>query len=325
MFSEQSAASALFNKREELVAVEVKNLSFSYREQLALKNISFSVVERQIFGFLGPNGGGKTTLFLILSTLLHPDEGDVTIAGVSVKKTPNAARRKIGVVFQSNSTDIELTSKENLISQGHIYGLRGQKLRRRVEDLLTSFGMLDRRNDLVKTLSGGLRRRLELAKGLLHDPQILLLDEPTTGLDPGGRHDFWKYLERLRDEEGRTILFTTHLMEEAERCDELAVLNKGCLVATGTPATLKSKVGGDVIVVQTKSPQHLCDLIGTRFNCDPVIVGKTIRLELPLGHQFVPKLIEAFPGQIISVTVGKPTIEDVFIRETGHRFWVGEE
>lgn len=302
--------------------VDVRNLGFSYQGHPALENLTFSVEENRIFAFLGPNGGGKTTLFLVLCTLLPPGEGEARVAGASVENEPKEVRYQIGVVFQSNSSDIELTAKENLISQGHLYGLRGERLRERVEDLLARFGLQDRGKSLVKTLSGGLRRRLELAKGLLHNPRVLLLDEPTSGLDPGGRRDFWKYLQMLRDQEEMTILLTTHLMEEAEKCDQLAILNRGRLVAIGSPAALKKGIGGDVIVVQTRQPERLCELIGGRFDCTPTVVDGTVRLELAQGHQFVPKLIESFPGQIEAVTVGRPTLEDVFIHETGHRFWV---
>ena len=302
--------------------VDVRNLSFSYRGHPALKNLTFSVEKNQIFAFLGPNGGGKTTLFLVLCTLLPPGEGKATVAGASVKNEAKKVRHQIGVVFQSNSSDVELTVEENLIAQGHLYGLRGEQLRERIEDLLAHFGLQDRGKSLVKMLSGGLRRRLELAKGLLHNPRVLLLDEPTSGLDPGGRRDFWKYLQILQDQEKMTILLTTHLMEEAGKCDQLAILNRGRLVAIGSPAALKKEIGGDVIVVQTRQPERLCELIGDRFDCAPTIVDGTVRLELPQGHQFVPKLMESFPGQIEAVTVGKPTLEDVFIHETGHRFWV---
>ncbi|MCZ6877042.1 MAG: ABC transporter ATP-binding protein, partial [Acidobacteria bacterium] len=271
-------------------------------------------------GLLGPNGGGKTTLFRILCTLLVPDQGSAKVAGVDVKDNPREVRRLIGVVFQSNSLDLELTSEENLFHQGRLYGLRGGELKRRVEALMGRFGLESRKRDLVRTLSGGLRRRLELVKGLLHSPQILILDEPTSGLDPGARLDFWQHLKTLRAEEGITILFTTHLMEEAERCDHLVILSGGQVVAYGTPAALKEKIGGDVIVIQTPDPESLRGLIGEQFGCEPRVVDGTLRLERPRGYELAAKIMESYPQQIEAVSVGKPTLEDVFVHETGHRF-----
>jgi len=303
-----------------MFVVETSNVSFRYGQQEALQNVSFSVERNQIFGLLGPNGGGKTTLFRILCTLLVPDQGTAKVAGVDVKDNPHEVRRLIGVVFQSNSLDLELTSEENLFHQGRLYGLRGGELKRRVEALMGRFGLESRKRDLVRTLSGGLRRRLELVKGLLHSPQILILDEPTSGLDPGARLDFWQHLKTLRAEEGITILFTTHLMEEAERCDHLVILSGGQVVAYGTPAALKEKIGGDVIVIQTPDPESLRGLIGEQFGCEPRVVDGTLRLERPRGYELAAKIMESYPQQIEAVSVGKPTLEDVFVHETGHRF-----
>lgn len=305
---------------QQMFVVETSNVSFRYGQQEALQNVSFSVERNQIFGLLGPNGGGKTTLFRILCTLLVPDQGTAKVAGVDVKDNPHEVRRLIGVVFQSNSLDLELTSEENLFHQGRLYGLRGGELKRRVEALMGRFGLESRKRDLVRTLSGGLRRRLELVKGLLHSPQILILDEPTSGLDPGARLDFWQHLKTLRAEEGITILFTTHLMEEAERCDHLVILSGGQVVAYGTPAALKEKIGGDVIVIQTPDPESLRGLIGEQFGCEPRVVDGTLRLERPRGYELAAKIMESYPQQIEAVSVGKPTLEDVFVHETGHRF-----
>ena len=177
----------------------------------------------------------------------------------------------------------------------------------------------------MRNLSEGLRRRVELAKGLLHRPPILMLDEPSSGLDPGVRRDLWEYLRMLQDQEAVTVLLTTHLMEEAERCDRLVVLSEGKVVASGSPAALKEKIGGDVIVVQTSSPERLRDQIQEEFSCPSVVVDGTVRLERRDGHRFVTQLVESFPGQIEAVTVGKPTLEDVFVHETGHRFWEQEK
>ncbi len=308
-----------------MAIIEVDNLTYSYGDRRALQGVSFSVEKGEIFGLLGPNGGGKTTVFRLLCTLLVAENGQARVLGWDVRKNPFQVRRQIGVVFQSNSLDVQLTVAENLIHEGHLYGLRGRELRKRVEEMLSRVGLRERSHDLVRNLSGGLRRRVELAKGLLHRPPILMLDEPSSGLDPGIRRDLWEYLRMLRDQEEVTILLTTHLMEEAEHCDRLAVLSEGRVVANGSPGALKEKIGGDVIVVQTPAPERLRDQIQEAFSCPSVVVDGTVRLERSEGHRFVAQLVESFPGQIEAVTVGKPTLEDVFVHETGHRFWEQEK
>ena len=304
--------------RDSLLAVE--SLTHRYGERTALNKVSFEVAKGEIFGLLGPNGGGKTTLFRILSTLVAPSEGTVRLFGIDVVRDQSEIRRRIGVVFQAPSLDRKLTVLENLRHQGHLYNLRGQELRTRIDELLTRFGMADRKGDLVETLSGGQRRRVELAKGLLHKPQVVLLDEPSTGLDPRVRRELSDYLERLRDEDGMTVLLTTHLMEEADRCDRLAILDRGRLVALNTPRQLKEQIGGDVISVETRQPQPLAEQIGKRFNIEARVLEGSVRIERTNGHRFITELVEAFPGQIDAVSVHKPTLEDVFIRLTGHRF-----
>ncbi len=230
-------------------------LTHNYGERLALANLSFEVRAGEIFGLLGPNGSGKTTLFRILSTLMTPTGGRASIQGFDVARDPNKVRQQIGIVFQARSVDLKLTVAENLKHQGNLYGLSGAHLKSRIDDVLGRVGLLDRKGDFVETLSGGMQRRVELAKGLIHSPSILLLDEPSTGLDPGARRDLWQYLETLRDEEGVAILVTTHLMEEAEHCDRLAILNEGKLVALGSPFELKSQIGGDVVLFETQNPE----------------------------------------------------------------------
>ena len=194
-----------------------------YGERTALNGVSFDVRPAELFGLLGPNGSGKTTLFRILSTLMVPVSGRATILGFDVARDPNGLRRRIGVVFQAQSIDVKLTAAENLTHQGHLYGLHGATLKARIHEMLSRVGLVDRADEKAETFSGGMQRRLELAKGLLHHPSVLLLDEPTTGLDPGARRDLWQYLAILRDEEKVTVIVTTHLMEEAERCDRLAI------------------------------------------------------------------------------------------------------
>ena len=301
--------------------IAVRDLVHRYEDRTALNGISFEVRPAELFGLLGPNGSGKTTLFRILSTLMVPTSGSATIAGIDAVRQPAALRRHIGVVFQAQSVDIKLTAYENLWHQGHLYGLRGRELKTRIEEILTRVGLLDRRNDRVETFSGGMQRRIELAKGLLHHPEVLLLDEPTTGLDPGARHDLWQYLQILRDQEQVSVIVTTHLMEEAERCDRLAILNDGNLVALGTPEALTHEIGGDIILLEARDPQDLADRIRNKFQLDATVMDKQVRLEIENGHRFVPEVVEAFPGSIQSLSVSKPTLEDVFIHRTGHRFW----
>jgi ABC-2 type transport system ATP-binding protein len=304
--------------------ISVQKVVHRYHDRTALNGVSFDVHPAELFGLLGPNGSGKTTLFRILSTLMVPTSGGATIAGIDAVRHPSALRRHIGVVFQAQSVDPKLTAYENLWHQGHLYGLRGPDLKTRIEEILSRVGLLDRRNDLVETFSGGMQRRIELAKGLLHHPEVLLLDEPTTGLDPGARHDLWQYLQILRDQERVSIIVTTHLMEEAERCDRLAILNEGNLVALGTPEALAREIGGDVILLEARDPQSLADRIRDKFHVDATLMDKQVRLEIENGHRLVPDVFEAFPGEIQSLSVSKPTLEDVFIHRTGHRFWSEE-
>lgn len=303
-------------------AIRVDNISHSYGDRAALRGVTFEVRRAEIFGLLGPNGSGKTSLFRILSTLMLPGGGRAEIMGIDAATGPDRVRRRIGVVFQAQSVDAKLSAAENLTHQGHLYGLSGTPLKRRIAEMLERVGLSDRANDRVETFSGGMQRRVELAKGLLHHPSVLLLDEPTTGLDPGARIDVWNYLKILRDSEGATVLVTTHLMEEAEKCDRLAILNDGALAGLGTPAELKSQIGGDVIVMESDHADELARGIESRFGLKPSVVERTVRLEVQDGHRRVGDLVDAFRGQILSINVSKPTLEDVFIHRTGHKFWV---
>ena len=304
-----------------MAVVEVQNLSHSYGSHQALKSVSFDVAEGELFGLLGPNGGGKTTLFCILSTLFPITAGSALILATDLGRDAATVRRKIGVVFQNPSLDLKLTVSENLVHQGHLYGLRGRTLVERVDELMDRLRIVDRRSDLVEKLSGGLRRRVELAKGLLHKPKLLILDEPSAGLDPGARIDLWQYLEQLREAEGVTILVTTHLIDEADRCNRVLILHKGKVVASGTPADLKQRIGGDIIALATKDPDALKQKIADKFKIESVVFNGRVRIERSNGHEFIAELIESFPGMIDSVTLAKPTLEDVFIHRTGHRFW----
>ena len=302
--------------------ISVQNLVHKYENRTALNGVSFDVRPAELFGLLGPNGSGKTTLFRILSTLMIPTAGRAVVMGFDSTQDPASLRRQIGVVFQAQSIDPKLTAYENLWHQGHLYGLRGAILKTRVGEILERVGLADRAKERVETFSGGMQRRIELAKGLLHHPGVLLLDEPTTGLDPGARRDLWQYLQILRDEERVSVLVTTHLMEEAERCDRLAIMNEGNLVALGTPAELKSEIGGDVILLDAAGDAALlAEHIRGRFSVETAVLGNQVRIEREGGHHFVPDLVEAFPGEIQAISVSKPALEDVFIHRTGHKFW----
>lgn len=307
--------------------LQVEKLTHSYDSHHALRGLTLSVEQGEIFGFLGPNGSGKTTLFRILSTLIPPQSGLVRYhfpdsQPLDLPRDQTDVRRHIGVVFQSPSLDKQLTAEENLRHHAHLYGLRGPDLQSRIRDLLSRVGLADRPHERVGAFSGGMRRRVELAKGMLTRPRVLLLDEPSTGLDPAARIDLWRYLKDIQQNDGVTILLTTHLMDEGDRCSRLAVMNRGELAACDTPDALKSRIGGDIITLSTPKPAELRDAIRQRFNADAAQVDESdqfLRIERPRGHEFIPQLIEAFPGAIDSVSVGKPTLEDVFIRLTGHR------
>jgi ABC-2 type transport system ATP-binding protein len=305
--------------------IQLQNLRHQYDDRTALAGVSLEVRLAEIFGLLGPNGSGKTTTFRILSTLIVPSGGRALIMGYDVAKDPGRVRREIGVVFQEQSIDVKLSAEENLMLIGNVYGLHGTALRNRVAEMLARVGLTDRAKERAETFSGGMKRRLELAKGLLHHPSVLLLDEPTTGLDPGARRDLWQYLHTLRNEEHVSVLVTTHLMEEAERCDRLAIYAEGNVVARGTPAELKSEIGGDVILLEANDPNMLAQHIERRFGVPAAVIDARVRLEIEQGHRFVTDVVEAFPGEIEGVSVHKPSLEDVFIRRTGHRFWTEQE
>ena len=304
---------------EQQTAVRVFSLGHRYGDRVALRDVSFSVDAGEVVGVLGPNGGGKSTLFRILSTMIPAGSGRIELFGRDPNTAKNAVRRDLGIVFQAPSLDPFLTARENLLHQGHLYGLSGRALDTRMSELLALFDLADRRNERVSRFSGGLRRRVEIAKSLLHQPRLLILDEPSTGLDPGARRDMWAYLNELRTRTGMTVLFTTHYMDEAEHATRVAVLDRGRLIAVDTPEALKSELGGDVITIETDEPHALSRQIEERFGIETVVLEDCLRLERPRGHEFVTTLVEAFPGRIHSISVGKATLEDVFIHLTGHR------
>lgn len=311
-------------------AVRALNLSHHYPSSRGqaprptLNDVSFSVDRGSITAILGPNGGGKTTLFRILSTSLLPSQGSVNVLDLDLATRPHEVRRRIGVVFQNPSLDKKLTLRENLRHHGRLYGLHGSELNTRIEASLRRLSLTDRADEWVETLSGGLQRRGEIAKSLLHQPSLLLMDEPSTGLDPRARRDMWEALASLK-QEGTTILLTTHDMQEADSADRVFILDRGRLVTEGTPADLKRKIGGDVVVVHATDAAALArglqEKFGSRLlSVDGTIQRGAVRIEMPDGHKFIPTLVETFPGVIESVAVGKPTLDDVFVNETGHAF-----
>ena len=297
--------------------IQVLNLTHRYGDRVALSSVSFEVKKGEIFGLLGPNGGGKSTLFRILSTMMVPTGGQAILAGHDVVKDAAAVRRHVGVVFQTQSLDKALTVEENLRAQGHLHGLSGALLRDRMEGAMKRLGLLDRRKDLVDTLSGGLRRRVEIAKALLHRPQVLLMDEASTGLDPAARRDVSRHVESLRQGEGVTILLTTHILEEADRCDRLVLLHQGNIVAQGSPDELRSSIGGDVVVLASDDAPALAAKVSERFHLKAAARENEVRVEIENGHRFIAEVVEAFPGAVHSVGLHKPTLEDVFVRQTG--------
>jgi ABC-2 type transport system ATP-binding protein len=297
-------------------AVEVDDVRHVYGDREALGGVSFSVARGEMFALLGPNGGGKTTLFKILSTLMPPTSGVVRLWSRDLSREPLLVRQRLGVVFQHPSLDHKLTVLENLRHHGHLYGLAGSELQRRAHAMLARVSLIDRASDLVETLSGGLQRRVELAKGLLHEPDILVLDEPNTGLDPAARRDFMNYLQHLCEQDGVTILLTTHFMEDAERCARVGILHEGKLVALGAPDALKQSIGGEIVVIQSPDPHGLQKKLRERFGCEATVVDGTLRVERPRGHEFIRDAVEAFPGDITSAAFGRPTLEDVFIHLT---------
>jgi ABC-2 type transport system ATP-binding protein len=306
-------------------AIEISELAHRYGEHQAIRDLSLSVTEGEIIAILGPNGSGKTTLFRVLSTLVPLQQGEVRVLGYDLRRQPAAIRAQLGVVFQAPSIDKKLTVMENILHHGRLYGLAGRDLRERADEMLSRLGLADRRHDLVEKLSGGLRRRVELAQGMLHRPRLLLLDEPSTGLDPAARSDLWQYLQQVRAADGVTVVLTTHLLDESQRADRIAIMHRGELAALDTPAALQASVGGDAITIRTANPQDMAAEITQQFHVEPMVVDGSVRLEQPDGHQWIARLVEAFPQRIEAITLGKPTLEDVFIHVTGHQFWTDGE
>ena len=301
-------------------ALSISHLTHRYGSRVALDDVSLEVETGQFVALLGPNGGGKSTLFRICATLQRASQGSARVFGSDVATEADAVRRRIGVVFQTPALDQRLTVRENLVHHGRLYGLSGARLRAGIDDALARVNLADRAGDLVIRLSGGLKRRAEIAKVLMTRPALLLLDEPTTGLDPGVRRDLWRDLAGIRASDGTTVVLTTHLLEEAAASDRVVILDRGRIVVAGAPDTLTRQVGGDVIRLQTPAPADLAARIQARFQANASVVDDEVRVEHDQAHTFVAGLIDAFPGEIRSVQFGRPTLEDVFVRFTGRRF-----
>jgi ABC-2 type transport system ATP-binding protein len=300
--------------------LEVQNLSYQYGSRKALQGLTFSVEKGEIFGFLGPNGGGKSTTFKILSTLYPAQPGQIKVFGLDLAQNKIAIRRRMGIVFQLPALDKKLKVRENLIHQGHLYGLAGKELQNRIDRDLERVGLKDREKEKVEKLSGGLQRRVELAKALLNNPELVILDEPSTGLDPAARKEFWGHLENLRQSQSMTVLVTTHYLEEADRCNRLLILDKGEKVALGKPEELKAEIGGEVLRLRSKEPALLAAQLLEKMKVKTQRVGELLQIEQPKAYQLVTPILETFPDEILSLTVGLPTLEDVFIHRTGRRF-----
>lgn len=300
-------------------AVAVRGLRHSYDGRVALDGVELSIAPGQITGLLGPNGSGKSTLFRVLATLIPPQEGSIRIFGRDPTGELASVRRMIGVVFQSPAVDRVLSCVENLTHQGHLYGLCGADLRARIDRALGLVGMSEHARRRVGQLSGGQRRRVELAKALLHDPQLLLLDEPSTGLDPAARLEFGRHLESLRAE-GRTVILTTHLMDEAERCDRLAILDAGRVIADDRPDALRRRVGSDVLAVETPEPAAAAEILRRTLGLGSRAVDGVLYVESPDPAARLPAVANLLRDRATGISLRRPTLNDVFLALTGRAF-----
>lgn len=297
--------------------VQVENLVKTFGRFTAVNNITFTVKRGEAFGLLGPNGAGKSTTIQILSTLLRPTSGRAIIAGYDVIRHQVQVRRSIGLVFQGPSLDDRLTAAENLYFHALLYNIPRHLIKKRIDELLQLVGLADRRNSVVRTFSGGMRRRLEIARGILHQPSVLFLDEPTVGLDPQTRNAIWEYITELKRQREITIFMTTHYMEEAENCDRIAIIDNGVIVALDTPERLKQKVGGDVITIHSPNPNQLKVEIRKRYQIEAQEIKDGLRLEVSNGASLIPSLAADFRGLISSINLRQPTLDDVFLKLTG--------
>lgn len=297
--------------------INVQNLLKQFKAITAVDRISFSVDTGEIFGFLGPNGAGKTTTINILCTLLSATSGSAEIAGFDCSKQPDRVRSNIGLIFQDTTLDMELTAYENLKFHAYLYKLAPDIAERRIDEMLDVVGLGGRKRDSIKNFSGGMKRRLEIARGLLHHPRVLFLDEPTLGLDPQTRNRIWEFIHTIRVKENITVFMTTHYMDEAENCDRIAIIDHGRIVALDTPAHLKGMVRGDIVRLVTADNQIAIKEIKETFGITARRENGGLALETQKGDEFIPRLIHALSVRILSVYLMKPTLDDVFLRFTG--------
>jgi len=299
--------------------IEVEGLVRRFGDLTAVDGISFAVKEGEIFGFVGPNGAGKTTTINMLCTLLRPTSGRATVNGYDVVKQQAAVRRSIGLVFQEPSLDDRLTAEENLDFHATLYNVPRSLKKERVEEVLRMVELYDRRGDLVRTFSGGMKRRLEMARGLMHYPRVLFLDEPTLGLDPQTRNRIWEYILELREREGITIFMTTHYMDEAEHTDRIAIIDYGKIVALDTPESLKGMVGGDIISVKVKDSEDTARRIEGQYGVEVRGTKDGLYFEVANGEEFIPRFVMDFKSEILAVSLRRPTLDDVFLKLTGRQ------
>jgi ABC-2 type transport system ATP-binding protein len=298
-------------------AIQVENLTRSFKTLTAVDRISFEVNTGEVFGFLGPNGAGKTTTVKMLCTLLRPTSGRARVAGFDIESQQTSVRKSIGIIFQDPSLDDRLTARENLRFHGIIYKVPRRELPARIAQSLAWMELEDRADDLVRNFSGGMKRRLEIARGLLHAPRVLFLDEPTIGLDPQTRNRIWEYLLKLRSEFNITLFMTTHYMDEAEYCDRIAIIDNGTIVALDTPAQLKAHVRGDVIVLRTQDNIRAAEELKEKFGFTPVADQQGVRFEAPNGAELIPRLIRELSVRVEAASMSQPTLDDVFLKLTG--------
>lgn len=304
--------------------IQIKDLTYRYQDKTAIEKLSLEIKENEIFALLGPNGSGKSTLLRILSTILSPQAGHISVSGLNLKTQEAGVRAMIGVVFQTPSLDDELTVYENLKCQGLLYGLSGSSLKNKIDRSLRQLNITSRSGDLVKTLSGGLKRRVEIAKGLLHAPKILFLDEPSTGLDPAARVDLWNHLTALKKEEKITIVFSTHLMDEADHATRVAIMNKGDLLAVDSPSGLKQSVGGDILTIESNQIKALSEIIEEKYSLTGYFVRGKLQIKHKEANRLMKELSADFAEKIESMTFRKATLEDVFIEKTGRALLSGK-
>ena len=298
--------------------IEVKDLVKKFGELIAVDRVSFTVSSGEIFGFLGPNGAGKTTTINILCTLLLPTNGMALVNGYDVRKQRTEVRRSIGLVFQDPTLDEYLTAEQNLLFHAYAYSVAKDARKKRIDELLELVELSDRRKSKVSTYSGGMKRRLELARGLLHRPRVLFLDEPTLGLDPQTRRRIWEYIQRLRREEDLTIFLTTHYMDEAENCTRIGIIDHGQIVAMDTPEKLKDAVGGDMVTLEAEDNEDAALELKERYDFSAEIQDSLVSFTVPHGEAFLPEFVRGFRSRLLSVGVRRPTLEDAFLKLTGH-------